>query len=52
VPAALAQPGAHLHLYDKAEVRPGRKMGHVTVLDGTTDSARARARAAADAVGL
>jgi 5-(carboxyamino)imidazole ribonucleotide synthase len=52
VPAALAQPGAHLHLYDKAEVRPGRKMGHVTVLDGTTDSARARARAAAEAVGL
>jgi 5-(carboxyamino)imidazole ribonucleotide synthase len=52
VPAALAHPGAHLHLYDKAEVRPGRKMGHVTVLDGTTDSARARARAAAEAVGV
>ena len=26
----LAEPGAHLHLYGKAEVRPGRKMGHVT----------------------
>ncbi|RZF65672.1 5-(carboxyamino)imidazole ribonucleotide synthase [Sphingomonas populi] len=25
----LAEPGAHLHLYGK-EVRPGRKMGHVT----------------------
>jgi 5-(carboxyamino)imidazole ribonucleotide synthase len=25
----LGQPGAHLHLYGK-EVRPGRKMGHVT----------------------
>ena len=32
---ALAVPGAHLHLYDKAEVRPGRKMGHVTALGAT-----------------
>ncbi|OIR10080.1 N5-carboxyaminoimidazole ribonucleotide synthase [mine drainage metagenome] len=29
VPALLAEPGAHLHLYGKAEARPGRKMGHV-----------------------
>ena len=28
----LAQPGACLHLYGKSEVRPGRKMGHVTFL--------------------
>jgi 5-(carboxyamino)imidazole ribonucleotide synthase len=26
----LAEPGAHLHLYGKAEARAGRKMGHVT----------------------
>lgn len=26
----LAEPGAHLHLYGKREVRPGRKMGHIT----------------------
>lgn len=26
----LAEAGAHLHLYGKAEARPGRKMGHVT----------------------
>jgi 5-(carboxyamino)imidazole ribonucleotide synthase len=26
----LAEPGTHLHLYGKAEARPGRKMGHVT----------------------
>ena len=26
------QPGAHLHLYGKSEPRPGRKMGHLTVL--------------------
>ncbi|MEM8628147.1 MAG: 5-(carboxyamino)imidazole ribonucleotide synthase [Pseudomonadota bacterium] len=25
-----AQAGAHLHLYGKADARPGRKMGHVT----------------------
>ena len=26
----LAEPGAHVHFYGKANVRPGRKMGHVT----------------------
>ncbi|WGF90575.1 5-(carboxyamino)imidazole ribonucleotide synthase [Marinivivus vitaminiproducens] len=31
----LAEPGAHVHLYGKAEARPGRKMGHVTWLDPT-----------------
>ena len=28
--AFVAEPGAHLHLYNKGEARPGRKMGHVT----------------------
>ncbi|WP_294120893.1 5-(carboxyamino)imidazole ribonucleotide synthase [Sphingomonas sp.] len=28
----LAEPGADLHLYNKGEARPGRKMGHVTRL--------------------
>jgi 5-(carboxyamino)imidazole ribonucleotide synthase len=28
----LADPAAHLHLYGKAEARPGRKIGHVTRL--------------------
>ncbi len=28
----LQEPGARLHLYGKAEARPGRKMGHVTRL--------------------
>ena len=32
VPAILAEPGAHLHLYGKTRARPGRKMGHVTRL--------------------
>jgi len=26
----VADPAAHLHLYGKPEIRPGRKMGHVT----------------------
>ncbi len=30
--ALLGDPRARLHLYDKGEVRPGRKMGHVTRL--------------------
>jgi 5-(carboxyamino)imidazole ribonucleotide synthase len=29
LPALAREPGARLHLYGKAEVRPGRKMGHV-----------------------
>lgn len=28
----MAEPGAHVHLYDKGEARPGRKMGHMTRL--------------------
>lgn len=31
-PKLAADPTAHLHLYGKAEARPGRKMGHVTRL--------------------
>ncbi len=30
--AVFSTPEAHLHLYDKVEPRPGRKMGHVLVL--------------------
>ncbi|MDF2996094.1 MAG: phosphoribosylaminoimidazole carboxylase, ATPase subunit [Xanthobacteraceae bacterium] len=30
----LEEPGLHLHLYGKAEARPGRKMGHVTRVFG------------------
>lgn len=31
-PRLLAEPGARVHLYGKREIRPGRKMGHVTRL--------------------
>ncbi|WP_156839677.1 5-(carboxyamino)imidazole ribonucleotide synthase [Novosphingobium aquimarinum] len=30
--ALLADPANHLHLYGKADIRPGRKMGHLTRL--------------------
>jgi len=35
-PTLLAEPGARLHLYGKAEARPGRKMGHVTRVKART----------------
>ena len=31
-PALAAEPAVQIHLYGKAESRPGRKMGHVTRL--------------------
>lgn len=34
VPDIRAETGARLHLYGKAEARPGRKMGHVTRVTG------------------
>ncbi len=37
----LALPGAHLHLYGKAEARPGRKMGHATFTAPTAVAAEA-----------
>lgn len=38
--------GVKLHLYGKRTPAPGRKMGHLTVLDPDPDTALARARAA------
>ena len=38
--AALAYPDVKLHLYGKAEARPGRKMGHLTALAATPQQAR------------
>ena len=48
----LALPGVHLHLYGKAEARPGRKMGHLTVTAATAAQARAVARQAAALLGF
>ncbi|MGE5522518.1 MAG: 5-(carboxyamino)imidazole ribonucleotide synthase [Rhodospirillaceae bacterium] len=39
----FAAPGGKLHLYGKHEARPGRKMGHYTVLADTADDALERA---------
>ena len=39
----LGRADAHLHLYGKAEASPGRKMGHVLLLDDDTDRALANA---------
>ncbi|MCJ7712056.1 MAG: 5-(carboxyamino)imidazole ribonucleotide synthase, partial [Chloroflexi bacterium] len=44
--AALADPGAHVHVYGKRQVFERRKMGHVTVVGGDVDEALERARAA------
>jgi 5-(carboxyamino)imidazole ribonucleotide synthase len=41
--AALAVPGVCLHVYGKAVTKPGRKMGHVTVVDETVEAAGAKA---------
>jgi 5-(carboxyamino)imidazole ribonucleotide synthase len=42
--AILAAPRAKLHLYGKAEPRPGRKMGHFTVRDRDIGTALERAK--------
>ena len=42
-PAAVVDPNVKLHLYGKAEAKPGRKMGHITA---TADSQKLAAEAA------
>jgi 5-(carboxyamino)imidazole ribonucleotide synthase len=44
------RPGARLHLYGKAEPRPGRKMGHLNCLADDPDRALALALEARDAL--
>ncbi len=44
--ALAADPGVKLHLYGKRTAAPGRKMGHLTVLDPDPEIALARALAA------
>jgi 5-(carboxyamino)imidazole ribonucleotide synthase len=50
--SVVALPGAHLHLYGKADARPGRKMGHLTLTAATLPEAQAVAREAARRLGL
>jgi 5-(carboxyamino)imidazole ribonucleotide synthase len=37
--AALSDPAVKLHLYGKSDPRIGRKMGHLTAIGETADSA-------------
>ena len=48
----LAVPGLKLHLYGKENARPGRKMGHFTVLAADPVQAQQRALAARTAIGI
>ncbi|MFT3953391.1 MAG: 5-(carboxyamino)imidazole ribonucleotide synthase [Piscinibacter sp.] len=50
--AVLALPGTHLHLYGKAQARPGRKMGHLTITAEGATQARERALQAATILGI
>ena len=38
---ALAEPGSHVHIYGKRVARPGRKMGHATVVHANQERALA-----------
>lgn len=49
---ALAIPGVAVHLYGKREVRPRRKMGHVTAIGDDLERLRGAAEAAAAAIRL
>ncbi|MEM9997667.1 MAG: 5-(carboxyamino)imidazole ribonucleotide synthase [Bacteroidota bacterium] len=50
--AALAERGVGVHLYGKTDVRPKRKMGHVTALGSDPAEVRARVEAAAASLRL
>ena len=50
--AVLALPGAHLHLYGKANPALGRKMGHLTLTGATVEQVRATALQAAAVLGI
>ncbi|WP_034295474.1 5-(carboxyamino)imidazole ribonucleotide synthase [Herbaspirillum sp. RV1423] len=48
----LALPGAHLHLYGKAQARRARKMGHITFVAPTMSQAQAQLAAACAILGI
>jgi 5-(carboxyamino)imidazole ribonucleotide synthase len=48
---ALETPTVRLHLYGKRGARPGRKMGHLSAVGGSTMDALDAARAAAERIG-
>ena len=46
----LSEPGVNIHIYGKAQTRPFRKMGHVTVIAKDRDEARKRAEWAKNSI--
>ena len=46
----LGEPGVNIHIYGKAQTRPFRKMGHVTVVEKDRDEARKRAEWAKNSI--
>ncbi|MEW5890686.1 MAG: 5-(carboxyamino)imidazole ribonucleotide synthase [Pseudomonadota bacterium] len=51
-PELLAEPNLKLHLYGKHHARPGRKMGHFTVIDSDAERCLKVALAARAAIGI
>lgn len=49
-PAVMGRPDVHVHLYGKAEARPGRKMGHLTCVGDDPAGALQRVLDARDAL--
>ncbi len=47
---ALSIPGVSLHMYGKKEVKSGRKMGHMTVIEGSQKECIKKAKEAIDSV--
>ena len=45
-------PRAKLHLYGKSDPRPGRKMGHITVMGDSVEQAAGLAQRIADDLGI
>ena len=52
IPEALDIPGARVHIYGKPDVKPKRKMGHVTVTGDDRSEVRHRAETAASLIQL
>jgi 5-(carboxyamino)imidazole ribonucleotide synthase len=48
----LAIPNLKLHLYGKHHARPGRKMGHFTVIGGDAEAVQKSALAGRRAIGI
>ena len=46
----LGEEGVNIHIYGKAQTRPFRKMGHVTVIADQREEARAKAEWAKNSI--